>query len=361
MGKKLKILICPLNWGIGHATRSAAIIEKLMELGHDITIASDGNAMMVLKRQFPTLKNRELAHLNIRYSKYFFFGMAMQSLKIANWMQKDRRKLKNILSDEPYDVIISDSRPAIYSTQIKSILIINQTTPILPWYGGAAIIKLILNRIYKKYHEIWIPDIFGENSLSGKLTKITNHNHVRYIGWLSRLKISKKAEEIPDKVLAVISGPEPSRSKFKQLLDLKLADQGAMVIGGDVNGEENNTNYIPYLEENALASHIESAEYIISRGGYSSLMDLAFANKKLILVPTPGQTEQEYLAMRWTNKNYAVIWDLNKENWKEVKLKSDRVMRFDLEKLNMDNDRLLEDAMNENKLGKINHLVQNKK
>ena len=345
MGKKLKILICPLNWGLGHATRCAPIIKKLSDLGHTITIAGDGNALEVLKREFPHLEYKELAPLDILYSKYFFLGLILQSIKMIIWMQKDRTMLDQILKEISYDVIISDSRPAIFSSKIKSVFIINQPNPLIPWYYGSMIIKLMLNRIYRKYHEIWIPDIKGINSLGGELINISKHKNIKYIGWLSRLKINNSLNEIPGKILAIISGPEPARSDFQQKLDLILPVELVTLIGGEVKKLEKSTRYISFLEPNDLSFQIETAEYIISRGGYSSLMDLAFSNKKLILVPTPGQTEQEYLAQRLVEKKYAVIWDMDIESWADVKLKSDMAKRFDLQELNGDNDKFLAEAL----------------
>ncbi|MBP6793823.1 MAG: hypothetical protein KA143_02160 [Saprospiraceae bacterium] len=345
MGKKLKILICPLNWGLGHATRCAPIIKKLSDLGHTITIAGDGNALEVLKREFPHLEYKELAPLDILYSKYFFPGLILQSIKMIIWMQKDRTMLDQILKEISYDVIISDSRPAIFSSKIKSVFIINQPNPLIPWYYGSMIIKLMLNRIYRKYHEIWIPDIKGINSLGGELINISKHKNIKYIGWLSRLKINNSLNEIPGKILAIISGPEPARSDFQQKLDLILPVELVTLIGGEVKKLEKSTRYISFLEPNDLSFQIETAEYIISRGGYSSLMDLAFSNKKLILVPTPGQTEQEYLAQRLVEKKYAVIWDMDIESWADVKLKSDMAKRFDLQELNRDNDKFLAEAL----------------
>ena len=345
MGKKLKILICPLNWGLGHATRCAPIIKKLSDLGHTITIAGDGNALEVLKREFPHLEYKELAPLDILYSKYFFPGLILQSIKMIIWMQKDRTMLDQILKEISYDVIISDSRPAIFSSKIKSVFIINQPNPLIPWYYGSMIIKLMLNRIYRKYHEIWIPDIKGINSLGGELINISKHKNIKVIGWLSRLKINNSLNEIPGKILAIISGPEPARSDFQQKLDLILPVELVTLIGGEVKKLEKSTRYISFLEPNDLSFQIETAEYIISRGGYSSLMDLAFSNKKLILVPTPGQTEQEYLAQRLVEKKYAVIWDMDIESWADVKLKSDMAKRFDLQELNRDNDKFLAEAL----------------
>ena len=341
----MKILICPLNWGIGHATRCVPVIKKLIWQGHDVTVASDGNALMVLKSQFPGIKNKELAPLIIKYSTFFFIGLVYQLPRLLTWIKKDRERLHTILSEESYDVIISDSRPAIFSNRIKSILLISQPNPIIPWFYGSGLVKLLLNTIYKKYHEIWIPDIKGLNSLSGRLIKISDHKKVRHLGWLSRLEIKTISIEIPGKILAIISGPEPSRSDFEHRLDLMLPAKDVILIGGDLNSRKSTARYIPYLEPAALARHIESSEYIISRGGYSSLMDLAFSNKKIILVPTPGQTEQQYLACRLVEKKYAVRWDMKLESWSEVKSKSDQAMRFDLKHMNRDNDKFLEEVL----------------
>ena len=141
-----------------------------------------------------------------------------------------------------------------------------------------------------------------------------------YMGVLSRWenKMQEQIDLIKNEIefLAIVSGPEPQRTLFEQ----QIWEQGN-AIGKKflmVAGLPNQSSYhkisphgecYHHLDSEALAKQIKSAKYIVCRGGYTSLMELNSFQKKLILVPTPGQTEQEYLAAHWSKQHWAVGMD----------------------------------------------------
>ena len=64
-----RILVAPLNWGLGHATRCIPIIRALKAHNFEPVIASDGAALQLLKKEFPDLEHVELPSYNITYPK----------------------------------------------------------------------------------------------------------------------------------------------------------------------------------------------------------------------------------------------------------------------------------------------------
>lgn len=323
-----KILVAPLNWGLGHATRCIPIIEKLVEAGHSVYIGTDGDASLVLKNRFPKLIHYSFASLEIKYYKWFFIGLIFQMYKLVKWYYNDRKLFKKIQAAHDFDVILSDCRPGVYEKNKFSILVISQPNPIVPWYFVPIVIKSILNLFIKRYNELWLPDVSGEMNLSGKLIHISSHVKHRFIGFCSAISPRRLNESNTAKILAIVSGPEPFRTNFINDLVHKLPDENVLIIGGKPQGYHETNKFKSYLKSDDLATEIASADVIISRGGYSSLMDFAGFNKKLILVPTPGQTEQEYLATRLVTNNQAIIWDINLEEWPSVKEKIKSVLPF---------------------------------
>ncbi|MFT4524743.1 MAG: UDP-N-acetylglucosamine:LPS N-acetylglucosamine transferase, partial [Bacteroidia bacterium] len=59
---------------------------------------------------------------------------------------------------------------------------------------------------------------------------------------------------------------------------------------------ENGHRIVPHLSANQLQELMSKAKVVLSRSGYSTVMDLSVIGGKAIFVPTPGQTEQQYLA-----------------------------------------------------------------
>lgn len=327
----MKVLICPLNWGLGHATRSSPIVDIFIQRGHEVHLASDGLAKVVLSRSYPQLPIHSLAPLTIVYGKSFWIKLFSQIFPFIFWLIKDHIVMLRLQKEHQFDLIISDSRPSCFIRGVYSTFISNQTSPILPNPTLQKLIRRALIRIMHNFDEVWIPDLPGDHALSGELIQVPQKMNTRFLGFLSRLSPVKY---FPDtikiyKTIALVSGPEPMRSDLEDFLKSHLNDAEVLIIGGrpDKSGT-NNHHYIPYLSPADLSIYLSKAERIISRGGYSSLLDFTSFNRRLILIPTPGQPEQNYLAQKIAAMNMAVIWDTNRENWDEVKARCEKTQPF---------------------------------
>ena len=306
----MKILICPLNWGLGHATRCIPLIRKLMNEGHELVIAADGFPLELLKQQFPSLRFIELPSYAIRYSsgKSQVLAMLRNIPTIAFGVYKEHRWLHKLLKTENFDQIISDNRFGLWNKNLNAVYITHQLMIKMPaslkffepiaWYLHRAFIL--------KYDACWIPDNEGEDNLSGDLSHFYPFPpDYKFVGILSRFQ---GMENIPAntyfEVVAIVSGIEPQRTIFEeQIIErFRNADKKVLIVRG--KPQENtetekrgNIKLISHLDDKELAAVLKGADKIICRSGYSSIMDLKTLNclDKAELSPTPGQTEQEYL------------------------------------------------------------------
>ena len=326
MLEKKKILFAVLNWGLGHATRSWELIRKFSEDGNEIVLASDGVAKTFLAKEFPDLKIYTLPTYNIRYSKRnSFFTMLKNGFKTQIAVRKEKSWLKEFLKENKIDQIISDNRYGLYAKSVKSIIISHQINIKAPF--GLKLINAQNHRWLNNFDEIWIPDI--NNELSGELSKpIPNKlaNKVKEIGWLSRFKQHKKINK-GQTILAIVSGPEPQKSilgdTLKSFLS-KLDQKSILYLGSpDIYKREEigNLTIKGHASTIEFAQDLSDAKIVIGRSGYSSLMDYKILNKKMILVPTPGQDEQIYLGKYLSfNPDVTLILqkDLNFANFKSA-------------------------------------------
>ncbi len=306
-----KILITPLYWGLGHATRCIPIIRCLQAQHFEVFIASDSGALQLLQQEFPTLTTFELPAYDIRYpSENMFWNILAQSKKIFNQIKKEKKKIQNIVNEYNIDIIISDNRFGCFSAQTKNIFITHQIN-IQTGFAWSNFIARKINHFYlKKFDEIWIPDVENEPSLAGVLSHGNTDNlpSIRYLGVLSRL--NKIAFTKKHDVLVILSGPEPQRSIFEEkiLAQAEKTNHKFLIIRGVVNENKKpklikNIEIYDYATSEMLQNFFFSSNIIISRSGYTTLMDLALTGKKALLIPTPGQTEQEYLAQSLAEKN----------------------------------------------------------
>ncbi len=339
----MKVLICPLNWGLGHATRSSQLIESMIQSGHEVHLGSDGLAAVTLQKAYPQLPMHTLASLDIQYGKWFWVKLFKQAYHLIAWDLKDQVRIKELQDQYHFDLILSDSRTGARSKKTKSIMLTHQCTPIVPF--NFIIDKMYWSRL-KEFDEIWIPDLPNQK-LSGQLSNLPNAIKRKYTGYLSRIPnhtFDTNKNQIKNKVLAIVSGPEPSRSDFEKKLMQELKFSNAIIVGGrpDRTNQENGLiQYYSYLDAESLAVEIEKAEYIICRAGYSTLMDLTAFRKKLIMVPTPGQPEQNYLARHIQGMNMGIIWNMNQYTWPQIKIQVDKKSAFGIE----NQPELLEEAI----------------
>ena len=301
-----RVLVSPLEWGLGHATRCIPIIKEFIEQGCEVFIAGEGATFEVLKSEFPALTFLPVLGYRMKYSrkKYFLpFKILLQFPKIFFTIYSEHQWLKRTVQEYKIDAVISDNRFGMYHTAIHSVYITHQ----LVIKTGNSITEKIARRIHyffiNKYAECWVPD-FEVNGLAGELSHPEKLPvKTKYLGALSRFEIRETIEKKYD-LLISISGPEPQRSIFEnQLLDALRSFNGSVLfirgLPGDDQNIRNDNGRVEiknHLSAGELNTAILQSAMIVSRCGYTTVMDLVKLKKKAILIPTPGQTEQEYLA-----------------------------------------------------------------
>lgn len=307
-GKKLNILIACLNWGVGHASRSVPIINFYKNNGHKITIVSDGRALNFLRKETNADNYIRVKDVKIKYSSSKFgmlYNIINSGLKIKKMRRKEHLTLLKIHHQEKFDLVISDNRYGIFLPKIYSILITHQLNPIAPF--GRFFIRNILANWTNKFDELWIPD-FSSQKLTQSLSD-GYHSDIRFIEPLSRLKPKTDRYKAFD-YLFILSGPEPSRTHFEELIinQCKLIKDKkiALIRGTNKPFVSNSCNHITVfnlLHNSKLEELILASNSVICRGGYSTIMDLIALNVSAFLVPTPGQWEQEYICAELKNNS----------------------------------------------------------
>lgn len=308
----MKILICPLNWGLGHATRCVPIISNLISEGHEIVIVSDGYPLELLKQEFPTHRFFELPSYSVQYSKSKWqVGAMMQSFPaILRGIFRENRWLNQLLKIEHFDQVISDNRFGMWNKQVHSIYITHQLMVKMP--EGLKFLEPIIWLIHRcfiyQYNECWIPDIEQKPGFSGDLAhKYPVPKHAKFIGPLSRFNGLKNTITNNDyEVVAVLSGVEPQRTIFENELIAKYRNEPfkILIVKGQpeitkVVTNIGNITIVSHLSSNEMEAVLKGAKRIVSRSGYTTIMDLAALSclEKAEFFPTPGQTEQEYLCL----------------------------------------------------------------
>lgn len=301
MGRS-KILFAVLDWGLGHASRSAPLIEHLVDSGAEVCLASSGNAGKWLQTHFPDLRYLPKPGIDITYSKRFTsLRIAMQGGAFLKSITEEQKWISALQIEEQFDVVLSDNCYGIHVNEVPSILLTHQLNLPLPKLVKQATSKSF-HHLFDGFQEVWIPDVQG-NVLAGKLSENTAvDSKFYYIGPLSNLKPAER--ESKPLIVGMVSGPEPHRSLMQDALEeLFLSQTDEAVIIGGVPGKDatKNENVTFLFDPNPteLAELLQAASLIICRSGYSSLMDLVALQKTAVLIPTPDQREQEYLAEHW--------------------------------------------------------------
>jgi len=327
MQNQKTILVAPLHWGLGHATRCIPIIYALIKHGFKPLIASDGAALELLRKEFPNLESIELPSYQITYAKKasdFKWKLVLDSPKMLKAIDKEKKIIKKLVKQGKIDGIISDNRLGVRSKKVPSVFITHQLNVLT---GNTTRLSTFLHQlIIKKFDSCWVPDFEGKENLSGKLGHPEHlPNNVVFIGPLSRMKkldVEKKYD-----IMVLLSGPEPQRTFLEEKLmeELRGLDKKILFVLGKVEEQihcynEGNFRVYNYLGSKALEKAINESEVVISRSGYTTIMDLAVLDKKAFFIPTPGQFEQEYLAKKLKSKG--VVPSCKQEKFKSNKLES---------------------------------------
>ncbi|MEO6167244.1 MAG: glycosyltransferase [Chitinophagales bacterium] len=308
-----KILVAPLNWGLGHATRVIPIICELIDHEADVIIAADGLALELLRKEFPQLRWIRLPCFEIQYheKRSLLLQLLLQLPKFIRSIFAEQKQLDKIITEERIHAVIADNRYGLHSKKIPSVFITHQTGIIIP--GIFKWIEPFLNRInhlmISKFDVCWIPDFEGENNLSGELShKYNLPENATFIGPLSRFSYREESSKYD--LVIVLSGPEPQRTVIERILVEQVnhfihqqnSSFMVLLVRGIPEGSNHftvldlNFSQVDFLPAKELNAVILASKMILSRPGYSTIMDLASLGSKAVFIPTPGQTEQEYLA-----------------------------------------------------------------
>lgn len=303
--KPKNILVAPLNWGLGHATRCIPIIRALEEKGYTPILASDGAALQMLRKEFPRMKTLELPSYHIEYPEDgadFKWKMLKNMPKMIDAVAAEKKMVKKWVREFNLIGVISDNRLGVLSKKVPSVFITHQLNVLsgnTSWLSGK-VHRLVIN----KFDECWIPDVDDIVNLSGKLGHLKDSGlNLNYIGPLSRFE----KKELPKKydLMVILSGPEPQRAILeKKLQQEALLFNGKVVfIRGVIEDEQKksqieNLTVYNFMTSEELGRTFNESAMVLCRSGYTTIMDLAKLGKKAFFIPTPGQYEQEYLAKK---------------------------------------------------------------
>ncbi|MEI7500142.1 MAG: glycosyltransferase family protein [Bacteroidota bacterium] len=329
MSEIKKALICPLDWGIGHATRCIPVIEKLREQGFEVIFAASGRPLEFLKKEFPGVPVVMFPGIKIRYPRNGWIAGKMLWLAplILFDIWREHRVLKKIVRESGISLVISDNRYGCWNATIPSVFMTHQLEIQVP--AGLRLIKGPLNFINRwlinKYSECWVPDFEPHRGLAGDLShpaRLPLNTH--YIGILSRF--SKRDELFTESniqsfdLLVMLSGPEPQRTILEEKILMQLVNinmQVAMVRGIPESDEtfilDGRIHVFSHLETAKMKTLIQASALVIARSGYSSIMDIVTLGKRAIFIPTPGQPEQEYLSHYLMDKK--IYFSINQKDF----------------------------------------------
>jgi UDP-N-acetylglucosamine transferase subunit ALG13 len=329
--------VAPLDWGLGHATRCIAIIHMLLENNCEVFIAGSGNSLALLKREFSENNFFLLPAYDPKYpsSGSMAWKMFRQIPHFVRTIKSEHLALERIVSENKIDIVIADNRYGCWSSKAKSVFITHQSNILMPQRFGwlSAIVRQLNMALIKNFDVCWIPDD-PQGSLAGELISFgtpPKNISTDFVGHLSRFTPSGELSIIYD-VVVILSGPEPQRTLLENIMipQLKKSTYKYFIVRGlpeSVSNTENN-NMVDFLDSSSLQRLVESSRMVIARSGYSTIMDMASLGKKAIFIPTPGQTEQLYLAKKLKESGIAFSMEQKNFNLKLAMHESEKYTGF---------------------------------
>lgn len=345
------VFVAPLDWGLGHATRCIPIINELLKIGCDIIIASEGKQANLLKLEFPQAMHVFIKGYHLQFAKNrskTIWKIFLQIPKILTAIRYENRWLRTFTSNNKVNLVISDNRFGLYHPTIKTVFITHQLLIKTPFNK---LIDRLLQKInysfINRFNQCWIPDLEENGGLAGKLSHPTVFPVIptHYVGALSRISHSDITAEQTIKLLVILSGPEPQRTLLEQELceQVKKLNYATIIVRGlpgsneNLNAQGGNIQFYNHLPANELQSLTRKSEIIIGRPGYSSVMDLLPIGKKCVFIPTPGQSEQEYLAVYLAEKGWCCTGTQNSISLPQLVNEAEKLQLPDLSYLKNEN------------------------
>ena len=340
--KLLKVLVAPLDWGLGHATRCIPVVKELLNQRCVVIIAATGAQKALLHEEFPSLHFVEIPGYRIKYGKnraLSIFRLIRSIPKILIRVKQENGWLRRFVRLERPDLVVSDNRYGLYLPDTCCVFMTHQLLIRTPFGGSfGRVADRLLQRLnyffIRRFSRCWVPDTPGDDALGGKLSHPGSMPPIptSYIGWLSRFGAvdgagtvggdgavggdgSVEGEGVVDgdgagavDLLVLLSGPEPQRTILEKMILGQAAGVNQAASGGYrivvVRGLPGGGKPVPALPGVLIHDHLRAAaleplirrsSLVLARSGYSTVMDLARLGKRAIYIPTPGQTEQEYL------------------------------------------------------------------
>jgi UDP:flavonoid glycosyltransferase YjiC (YdhE family) len=326
---KPNILLAPLDWGLGHATRCIPLIRSLLRHSCQVILAGEGKGRELLSREFPDLPFLDLPGYRVRYSRTagtLPFLLLAQIPKIVSCIQYENQRLAEWVKERRVDAVISDNRFGLSHPDIPCAFMTHQLEIRTPMKPVTRLLQQLNYRYINKFSECWVPDSSGPVNLSGELghPKKLPGIPVHYTGTLSRFRMGEGSGKRSG-LLVLLSGPEPQRTMFEEMVIDQMEDiPGSVILVRGLPGEDHqlsvpaNVRVFNHLPAEELEEQMRHAEMVLARCGYSTIMDLAAMKQKSILVPTPGQTEQEYLAGHLMKHGFALCIEQHKFRLKQA-------------------------------------------
>ena len=317
----MKALVAPLDWGLGHATRCAPVVREFLEKGCDVELAVTRENAAILREMFPDVRQRLAPSYNIVYPKHGYnmaFWLLKNSAHLRAVMRAEHHYAEEMVERHGYDILVSDNRFAFRSRKAKSVYMTHQCRIAFPKMlrmfeaFGAAWHASVMSR----FDEVWVPDVPEFPGYAGSLSHVERcPRPPKFVGPLSRfamLPLTQSTEKDLG-IVAVVSGVEPARSRFASRLSSVLPQipgKHVVILGKPASSLKTwtagNVTFYNHLPTQEFADVISRAGWVISRGGYSTVMDMAVLGAKCIFVPTPGQYEQVVLAADLSAAGFAV-------------------------------------------------------
>jgi hypothetical protein len=303
--KNPNILVCPLDWGLGHAARCVPIIRELYSQGAIPIIAADRGPLELLQKEFPELEHICFPGVSVTYpsqGESMIWSMLKQSTALLKGISEETEFIKKLVQERQIHAVVSDNRFGAYSNKIPSVYITHQIHIQTGHWLTDALARKQHAHYMKNFQTVWIPDREEKDNLSGKLSHGTSIPvSARYIGLLSRFHFIPDAEKKYD-VAFILSGPEPQRSIFEDQVLKEIdsyPDKNFVLVRGKnetISNLPKNITCIPLATTKTIQELYAQSDQIICRSGYTSIMEMVSVGRSAWLIPTPGQTEQEYLA-----------------------------------------------------------------
>ncbi len=331
-------MVCPMDWGLGHATRVVPIIELLLAKKIKVILGADNKPLEFLRARFP-----QCDWVRIPGYQPFYQKKGLLALKITSDLPKmytESRKahdlLEKLIDELGVDSVISDNRYELWSDKVPTVFMTHQLRIMTQGVLAATqtAIQKVLYGFIEKHDEIWVPDFAGEPNLSGELSHVKKFpgKEVFFIGPLSRFQKLKNIQLATKQydLLCIMSGPEPQRSLFEEMLVKQALETSykTLVLSGKPGEnsrlQKNNVEIRSHASDEEMAALIKSAKYVISRSGYTTVMDLATLGKKAVFIPTPQQPEQEYLAKLYKSKGLYFMQPQSKFRLESALMQADK-------------------------------------